>query len=362
MAHVRLGPAGLDVAGVPDRHLESARHASGTALAASHELRWSDARHFHQRVEGVLLHWVEFGSFAETSVGKTPTVLLHGLNDSSLTWRQIAPELARDRRVIVLDLPGHGTSDRPNAGYELAWYAKIVAAWIEVLHLTSDEQVDIVGHSLGGGIALMLLPVCRPRIRRLVLAAPGGLGKEISFMLRLASIAGVVERFGQPFMALGTRLALRRWRDKLPSGHIAELSAVNSQRGSARAFSRTVRGLMNWSGQRHSFCRRAHEIARLPPIAILWGGRDSVLPIAHGKALAQGIEGVKLTELTGCGHYLHHDDPKLFLQGVRDALDATFWPTVRLTAAASASWRAAGASLTRPALPEMGHFHEAVPA
>jgi pimeloyl-ACP methyl ester carboxylesterase len=362
MAHARVGPAGLDIARVPDRHLESARHAIGAALAAPHELRSCDARHFHQRVEGVLLHWVEFGSFAETSVGKPPTVLLHGLNDSSLTWRQIAPGLARDRRVIVLDLPGHGTSDRPNAGYELAWYAKIVAAWIEVLALTADEPVDIVGHSLGGGIALMLLQVCRPRIRRLVLAAPGGLGREITFMLRLASIAGVVEHFGQPFMALGTRLALRQWRDRLPSGHIAELSALNSRRGSARAFSRTVRGLVSWSGQRHSFCRHAYEIAGLPPIAILWGDRDSVLPIAHGRALAQGIEGVKLTELTGCGHYLHHDDPESFLQGVRDALDAIFWPAVRLTAAASASWRAPGASLTRPALIETGHSHDAVPA
>ena len=178
MAHVRVGPAGLDIAGVPDRHLESAGLASGVALAASHELRSSDARHFHRRVEGVLLHWVEFGPLAGTSVGQTPTVLLHGLNDSSLTWRQIAPGLARDRRVVVLDLPGHGTSDRPNAGYELTWYAKIVAAWIETLGLTRDEQVDVVGHSLGGGIALMLLQVCRPRIRRLVLAAPGGLGRE----------------------------------------------------------------------------------------------------------------------------------------------------------------------------------------
>jgi pimeloyl-ACP methyl ester carboxylesterase len=295
-------------------------------------------RHCRQTVEGVLLHWVEFGH-PDKAPRKPPIVLLHGLNDSHLTWRQIAPELARDRSVFVLDLPGHGDSDRPDAGYELAWYAQIVAGWIEVLGLEPRERVDIVGHSLGGGIALMLLEVCRPRIRRLVLAAPGGLGKEIIFLLRLASIPGVVERFGQPFMALGTRLSLSRWRNKLPRGHIAELSAMNSRRGTARAFARTVRGLMNWGGQRHSFCRHAHEIADLPPIALLWGDLDSVIPIAHGKALARGIEGVRLTELTGCGHYLHHDDPQSFIKGVRDALDASSWPLVRLTAAASVSWR-----------------------
>jgi pimeloyl-ACP methyl ester carboxylesterase len=297
-------------------------------------------RHCRRTVNGVLLHWVEFGPTAGTPLEKTPVVLLHGLNDSHLTWRQIAPELAHDRRVIALDLPGHGDSERPDTRYELAWYAQIVARWIDVLGLGPRGQVDIVGHSLGGGIALTLLAVCRPRIRRLVLAAPGGLGKEIVFLLRLASVSGIVERFGQPFMAVGTRLALRRWRDKLPSGHLAEVSAMNSRRGSARAFARTVRGLVNWSGQRHSFNLHAHEIVDLPPIAILWGDRDSVLPIGHGKALAQGIEGIKLTEFIGCGHYLHHDDPNSFLKGVREALDASSWPPVRLTAAALASWRA----------------------
>src|SRR5580693_2817972 len=190
-----------------------------------------ERRHCRGLVEGVQLHWVEFAPVVAKGRAQTPVVLLHGLNDSHLTWSRIAPELARDRRVLVLDLPGHGYSGRPDAGYELAWYAQIVARWIETLGLEPCEQVDVVGHSLGGGIALVLLEVCRSRIRRLVLAAPGGLGKEIIFLLRLASIPGVVERFGQPLMAVGTRLPLWRWRDKLPVGHIAALGAMNSRRG-----------------------------------------------------------------------------------------------------------------------------------
>lgn len=309
------------------------------ASLTSREPRAPLPLHYRQTVEGVLLHWVEFGQPDDKAPRKPPVVLLHGLNDSHLTWMQIAPELARDRRVFVLDLPGHGDSGRPDAGYELAWYAQTVASWIEVLGLEACERLDIVGHSLGGGIALMLLQVCRLRIRRLVLAAPGGLGKEIVFLLRLACLSGAVERFGQPFMALGTRLSQWRWRHKLPVGHIAKLSAMNSRSGSARAFARTVRNLINWRGQRHSFCIHAHEIAELPPIAVLWGDLDSVIPIAHGRALARGIEGVRLTELTGCGHYLHHDDPQSFLEGVHDALDASSWPPVRMSAAASVCWR-----------------------
>jgi pimeloyl-ACP methyl ester carboxylesterase len=286
-------------------------------------------RSFVRVVERVNLHWVEYGRAGL----RPPVVLLHGLNDSHMTWDQIAPELARDRRVLVLDLPGHGLSDRPDAGYELEWYSRLVVSWMEALELPA---VDIVGHSLGGGIALMLLSLCRPRIRRLVLAAPGGLGREIAFVLRLAAFPGIVEYLGQPFMALGTRLALGRWRLGLPPSRIADLNAMNARPGTARAFARTVRDLMSWRGQRHSFFRRAHELDELPPIVVLWGDEDAIIPIAHGKALLQAVDGVNLVELAGCGHYLHHDDPEAFLQAVRSALDVAFWPPMRLRACPSA--------------------------
>jgi len=303
--------------------------AAPRSLSRAHETPreplWIDARHFFGTCDGVRLHWLELG----VAGGHAPVVLLHGLNDAHFTWRRIAPELARDRVVFVLDLPGHGQSERPDASYELAWYARVVARWIEGLKL---EQVDIVGHSLGGGIAQMLLlePNCRPRIRRVVLAAAGGLGKDVSLALRFASIPTVVELLGQPFMAIGTRLALAHWRRLLPPGHIAELSAANAQHGTARAFARTVRDIIDWRGQRRSFLARAHEIAQLPPNAVVWGDRDSIIPIAHGRALARAVEGVRFHQVTGCGHYLHHDDPAAFLRAVHDALDATSWPKIRL--------------------------------
>ena len=286
---------------------------------------WIDARHRFGVFGGVRLHWLELGEGS----ARFPVVLLHGLNDAHFTWRRIAPELARDRLVLLLDLPGHGLSERPDASYELAWYAGVVAQWIEGLKL---DQVDIVGHSLGGGIAQMLLlePCCRPCIRRIVLAAAGGLGKEITLALRLASIPTVVEFFGQPFMSAGTRLALAHLRRLLPPGHIAELGAMNAQRGTARAFARTVHDIIDWRGQTQSFLARAHEIAQLPPIAVLWGECDSVIPIAHGRALARAVEGVRFHRVVGCGHYVHHDDPRAFLRAVHETLDAPLWPTVRL--------------------------------
>jgi pimeloyl-ACP methyl ester carboxylesterase len=142
-------------------------------------------------VEGVRLHWSEAGEASDTP----PVVLLHGLNNSCLSWSRAAALLAVDRRVLMLDLPGHGQSERPDSGYELDWYARIIARWLETVGI---EQADIVGHSFGGGIAQMLLLECPKRVRRLVLVAPGGLGKGVGWGLRLASFSRVVEYLGQP--------------------------------------------------------------------------------------------------------------------------------------------------------------------
>jgi len=283
---------------------------------------WADARHSFARFDGVGLHWARLGKAG----GRSPVVLLHGLGDAHVTWRRVAPALARDRLVLMLDLPGHGLSERPDASYELAWYSRLVARWIEASKL---DQVDVVGHSLGGGIAQMLLleKSCRPRIRRIVLAAAGGLGKDIALVLRLASLPAVVERFGQRFMAFGTRLALARWGGVLSAEHVAQLGAMNARDGTARAFARTVRDTIDWRGQRRSFLARANEIAQLPPIAVVWGDRDAIIPIAHGRALERAVEGVRFRQVTGCGHYLHHDDPSAFLDAVREALDLVRWPT-----------------------------------
>ena len=221
-------------------------------------------------VDGVRLHWAEIGKASSAP----PLVLLHGLNNSCLSWfAQMAPLLATDRRVLMPDLPGHGQSERPNVAYELEWYARIIAGWLEALEL---EQVDIVGHSFGGGVAQMLLLRCPERVRRLVLVAAGGLGKGVGRWLRLASLPYVVEYLGQPFMPLGTHLALRNVREGVTRRDIAELSRLNAQPGSARAFARgSVRNVIDWRGQKHSFFHRVHEIQKLPAMFIMWGDRDA---------------------------------------------------------------------------------------
>jgi pimeloyl-ACP methyl ester carboxylesterase len=284
----------------------------------------SGMRHFSRQVDGIRLHWVERGNASDL----TPVVMLHGLNDCHLTWEFLAPELENDRRLFLLDLPGHGRSERPDTGYELVWYARVVASWLESLGL---ENLDVVGHSFGGGIAQMLLLECPQRIRRLALISPGGLGPKISVILRLASIPQLIELFGQPFMSLGTRLALKGASKLASKAHLAELGLMNSQPGSARAFARTVQDIINWRGQRRYFFHRVHEVSELPPIAVFWGTDDPIIPVKHGKAFAQAIEGVSLTLFEGCGHFVHHQKPRELAHAIRAFLDAedTLAPKLR---------------------------------
>jgi pimeloyl-ACP methyl ester carboxylesterase len=266
-------------------------------------------------IEGMRLHWAECG-VAST---KPPLVLLHGLNDSHLTWNRLAPLLAADRRVLMPDAPGCGLSDRPDASYQLDWHAHVIVLWLESLGL---REVDLVGHSFGGGVGQRMLLEPGVTIRRLGLIASGGLGPRIAFWLRLAAVPGVVEHLGQPFMAAGTRLALRAAGAYMHEQDIAELSEMNAAPGSARALARTVQDVISWRGQSRHFLQRAHEAAQLPPIKLFWGDRDTITPYADAVSFARAVEHVGFEAFAGCGHYLHQEQPAALALRLRDFLDS----------------------------------------
>ncbi len=258
-------------------------------------------------VAGIELHWVEEGS---ASAAAPPLVLLHGLNDSHRTWRRVAPELARTRRVVMLDLPGHGLSARPDAPYGVEWYGSVLAAWLAYLGLA---EVDLVGHSYGGGVVQQALLACPERVRRVGLVASGGLGREVGLPVRLLAMPHVVERLGQPLMSHGTRAYLHASRAKggFAPEEIAWLSWANGMPGTARATGRTVRDVVGLRGQRRNFLDHAHRMS-LPPVALFWGDRDRVVPIAHGFELQARTRFVEMTTFMGCGHFPHQESPHHF--------------------------------------------------
>ena len=278
-------------------------------------------------IEGVRIHWVELGSSAATCSKKPPVVLLHGLADSHLTWRSVAPLLATDRRVLMPDLPGCGYSTRADVSYTLDWQSQIIARWLEALALNT---VDIVGHSFGGGVAQMLLLICPKRVRRIVLVASGGLGREVGFWLKFATFPFMVEHYGQPFMAFGTRRAIGGARLHGSAEDLETQAGMNRMPGTARAFSRTVRSVINFRGQHRLFWQRAGEVDVLPPIRVFWGDSDALIPKAHGEAFIAALEGVDLVTFVGAGHYLHQEQPKAFVAATRAFFDAPTLPRPRL--------------------------------
>jgi pimeloyl-ACP methyl ester carboxylesterase len=272
------------------------------------------------RIGQVDLHWVEVGT------GR-PLVLLHGLCDSHRTWFPVAPALAQSRRVLMLDLAGCGQSSRPDASYTLDWHANLVGAWLGALGL---DEVDLVGHSFGGGVAQWMLLQHRRRIGKLGLEASGGLGREVGPALRWASFPFFVERFGQPFMRFGTTRALNAAGGAFSDEEIAILARYNAMPGTARAFSRSVRDVINGWGQHRNFLDRAYEVPTLPPIALFWGERDPLIPIAHGIEAASAIEGAALTRFPGVGHFPHRQSPARFVQALEAFLDASHLPNARI--------------------------------
>jgi pimeloyl-ACP methyl ester carboxylesterase len=282
-------------------------------------------KHAYVDIEGMSLHWAELGG-GDGAVAP-PVVLLHGLMDSHLTWKSVAPTLARDRRVLMPDLLGCGLSSRPDASYTLDWHRDIIARWLETLGL---NQVDVIGHSYGGGVAQVLLLECAERVRRIGLVASGGLGRDVGFWLKLATIPKLVEYFGQPFMSFGTRRAIGGARQRSSEEDVSALSAMNARPGTARAFSRTVRDVINFRGQHRFFFQRAGLINVLPPIRVFWGDSDTLIPMAHGEAVVEATEGVRLEVFEDCGHYLHQEQPEAFESALRAFLDDPHVPRARL--------------------------------
>jgi hypothetical protein len=102
---------------------------------------------------------------------------------------------------------------------------------------------------------------------------------------------------------------------------VAALSAMNAQRGTARAFSRMVRDVIDWRGQTRHFLHRASEIKTFPPLAVFWGERDTLIPISQGKAFVEVMQGAVFQPFPGCGHYLHQECPKEFVEATLAFLD-----------------------------------------
>jgi pimeloyl-ACP methyl ester carboxylesterase len=265
---------------------------------------------------------------AYRTAGEGPVILLiHGITSDSRVWERVMPGLARAHTVIAPDLPGHGSSDKPKGDYSLGAHACCIR---DLLLALGHDRATLVGHSLGGGIAMQFSYQFPDMCERLVLVDSGGLGREVSLLLRAASLPGaelvlpvlaasrlldVGARVGGVLDRVGLRLGTDL--EQMARGH-----NTLSDAASRSAFLHTLRAVVDPAGQRIDATNRLY-LAEQMPLLLIWGERDSIIPVSHGEAAHARLSSSRLEVLERSGHFPQLDEPERFLEVLLDFIDET---------------------------------------
>jgi pimeloyl-ACP methyl ester carboxylesterase len=267
------------------------------------------------------------------SAGSGPVVVLvHGITSTSATWANVLPYLAERFTIIAPDLLGHGESAKPRGDYSLGAYASGIR---DLLSALGHERATFVGHSLGGGVAMQLAYQFPEHCERLVLVSSGGLGREITALLRAASLPGselvlpllVNERVlgtGRTVGRLLGRIGLRVHTDV---GEVLRGHASLSDGDARAAFIHTLRTIVDPRGQRVDASDRLY-LAQAIPFLIVWGERDPIIPVAHAQAAHRLVPSSRLELFPNAGHFPHLDDPLRFVRLLIDFIETTEPPQV----------------------------------
>jgi pimeloyl-ACP methyl ester carboxylesterase len=243
-----------------------------------------------------------------------PVVLIHGMVNSSRHWEQVALRLKDDYTVIAPDLIGHGDSATPRGDYSLGAHAASIRDMLAVIGV---DRATIVGHSLGGGVAMQFFYQFPQRVERMVLVSSGGLGREVSPMLRGAALPGASAllwlaahpRVGAALSRGGERLRGRGSATGVYLQAIARALQPLQRAGARKAFLQTLRSVIDVQGQRVSARDRLYLLGPIPTM-IVWGGRDNTIPVSHGRDAHRAIPHSRFEILPGAAHFPHLEDPE----------------------------------------------------
>jgi pimeloyl-ACP methyl ester carboxylesterase len=287
------------------------------------------ARRFNEllpRQEQITLHG-HLVSYRVAGRSGPVVLLIHGIVGCAEQWDQVAPLLAGRYRVVAPDLLGHGQSDKPRGDYSLGAYAASVR---DLLVALGHRRATVVGHSLGGGVAMQFAYEYPPLAERLVLVSSGGLGREVHPMLRAATLPGselvlpliAHQRFHGAAGVVGQvldRLGLRAGTD------LAEMArgyGSLADAGARQAFIHTLRSVLDVTGQRVSATDRLYMAGLLPSL-VMWGSRDPLIPAQHAMVAHRGLPGSRLEIFEGAGHFPQLHDPVRFAHTLIDFIDTT---------------------------------------
>jgi pimeloyl-ACP methyl ester carboxylesterase len=254
-------------------------------------------------------------------------VLIHGIAGSAATWEDVLPRLAERYTVVAPDLLGHGSSAKPRGDYSLGAYASAIR---DLLGVLGFERGTIVGHSLGGGVAMQFAYQFPERCERLVLVSSGGLGHELHLVLRAAALPGA--EWVLPLLCSSAlcdavegvagflgRVGLRAGPDL---EEIWRSFASLSDPDARQAFIHTVRTVIDIRGQRASAGDRLYLAAEMPAM-IVWGERDPLIPVAHAYSAHERLPHSRLEIFARAGHFPYRDDARRFVEALVDFIEST---------------------------------------
>lgn len=253
-------------------------------------------------------------------------LLIHGMAGSSRTWKEVTELLVPNHTVIAPDLLGHGESAKPMGDYSLGAFASGLRDLMGVIDV---DRCTVVGQSLGGGVAMQLAYQHPELVERLVLVCSGGLGREVSWLLRLLTLPGaeLIMPVIMPRVVADTGNGVNRFlhRRGIRAPHLGEMWRAYASLSGAEnrgAFLRTLRAVVDPGGQSVSALDRIY-LASAMPTMIIWGENDPIIPIEHGYAAHETIAGSRLEIMQGCGHFPHVEEPFRFAELLQDFIATT---------------------------------------
>ena len=256
-----------------------------------------------------------------------PVVLIHGMVNASRHWAAVAERLAERHLVIAPDLIGHGDSATPRGDYSLGAHAAVIRDLLSALGI---ERATMVGHSLGGGVAMVYFWQFPERVERLALVSSGGLGDEVSPLLRSAALPGA-----SALISLATHRRVTGTLDRAGTALRERGSWVGGQlqaiaralrplesAGQREAFVQTLRAVIDRHGQRVSATDRLYLLRDMPTL-IAWGERDRTIPVEHGVAAHRAVPGSRFVTIPGAAHFPHLERPDALAAVLEDFIAST---------------------------------------
>lgn len=274
-------------------------------------------------------HYVKVGSIQTRywADGKgSPVVLIHGLGGSATGWLNTFGPLCAEHRVYAVDLIGHGRTGRPtNARHKFSDLADFVCEFMSTLGI---DRAHVMGHSMGGAVALQFVIAYPARVQKLILADSGGLGREAAFFLRLMAIPALGELLCKLTYTTDVKKFARQVRaSAFDASNISDelIENIHQVEQSPNQYKTTLKILRmgaDWLGQKAGFYKPILE--QLPtitsPTLLIWGRQDSLVPVEHGERAAKRLPNAKLEVIEKCGHTPMFEQPAVFNHLVLDFL------------------------------------------